>query len=161
MSSNDPLLVSLAQLPQAHSIIQIFHTHIRNKKNELLRQHAAAFPQYKYFPPSMHEAKRRAESPNNHHEPTLPPLLPSYFPFATPDVHFPAILRPPQPPAFTFQNQVTLPEGELVSNLSNLGINWGKTVMKDFDLLGELGMSTPLNPQQYLRRCLYTTIDRL
>jgi hypothetical protein len=139
VSSNDPLLVNLAQLPQAHSIIHTFHNHIRNKKNELLRQHASAFPQYKYFPPCIDSGvnKRRIEGPTNHHESHLPPMLP-YF-FATPDVHIPASLHRPQPPPFTFQNQISLPEGELVSNIG-LGIEWGKMSMKEFDLLGELGM---------------------
>eukprot|EP00026_Physarum_polycephalum_P005477 Phypoly_transcript_05512.p1 GENE.Phypoly_transcript_05512~~Phypoly_transcript_05512.p1 ORF type:complete len:524 (+),score=71.60 Phypoly_transcript_05512:93-1664(+) len=125
VSSNDPLLVTLAQLPQAHSIIQIFHNHVRNKKNELLRQQAA-FPPYKYFPPI--ESKRRAESPTNYQS-HLPPMLPYFF---SPDYRS-------QPPPFTFQNQISLPEGELVSNSTNLGIDWSKATMKEFDLLGELG----------------------
>lgn len=141
MSSNDPQLVNLAQLPQAHSIIQTFHTHIRNKKTELIRQQASF--QYKYFPPCIDSgAKRRAESPTIHHEsPPLPPIFAPYF-FATPDLHMP-VFRPmaPQPPPFTLQNQLTLPEGELVSNVANIGLDWSKIAMKDFDLLGELGMN--------------------
>lgn len=133
VSSNDPLLVNLAQLPQAQAIIQTFNTHTRNKKNEFIRKQQVGFQAYKYFPPRLDS--RRAESPTP--EATLPPILPYYF--ATPDVHVPHYLHKPQPPSFTFQNQISLPEGELVSNVTNLGIDWCKTVMKDFDLLGELG----------------------
>jgi hypothetical protein len=128
----------LAQLPQAHSIIQTFHNHVRNKKNELLRQQVA-FPPYNYFPHGL-EPKRRVENPTSYQSHLLP-MLPY---FANPDVHIPPPFHRPQPPpSFTLQNQVSLPEGELVSNSSNLGIDWGKTAMKEFDLLGELGMHSP------------------
>lgn len=146
VSSNDPQLVSLAQLPHAHSIIQTFHNHIRNKKNELLR-HQQPFPQFKFFPPCMDtNAKiRRAESPtqNPHEQTSLPIMRP--FMFSSPDVHMSMLscnrTSPmlSQPPSFAHQNQLSLPEGELVSNVSSLGIDWSKLAIKDFDLLGELG----------------------
>lgn len=141
VSSNDPQLVTLAQLPHAYSIIQTFNTHIRNKKNELIRQQHP-FPQFKFFPPCIDSSAkiRRSDSPTSHDQ----SLLMRPFLFNSPDIHLPSFScnRPPmipQPPSFALQSQISLPEGELVSNVNNLGLDWSKMAIKDFDLLGELG----------------------
>jgi len=144
VSSNDPQLVTLAQLPHAHSIIQIFNNHIRNKKNEVLRQQ---FPQFKFFPPCIESSAkmRRSESTTPNHDQSLPQHMMRPFAFNSPDMHIPVLptynraLLPPQPPSFALQNLISLPEGELVSNVNNLGLDWSKMAIKDFELHGELG----------------------
>lgn len=134
VSSNDPQLVTLAQLPHAHSIIQTFNNHIRNKKNEL---YAKSFPpQFKFYP-SMESSKiRRSESPTSSHEPLS--IMRSFL-FNSPDMHLPLPRPSMLPPSFALQNQLSLPEGELVSNVNNIGLDWSKMAIKDFELLGELG----------------------
>jgi len=145
VSSNDPQLVTLAQLPHAYSILQTFHDHVRNKKNELIRHQSQPFPPFKFFPPNPcidSSAKiRKSDNPTSSHEhPTLPTMRP--FIFTPPEVrpYLPGCTRPLQsPPAFALQNQISLPEGELISNTNNIGIDWPKMAIKDFELLGELG----------------------
>lgn len=136
VSSNDPQLVVLAQLPHAFSILHAFHMHIRNKKNELIRHQPPPFPQYKYFSSMESSSKiRRPDSPPHEH-PSLPSLRPFFF--SSPDPHSLGN-RPQQPPPFALQKHLVLPEGELIANPSNIGLEWNKMSLSNFELLGELG----------------------